>query len=240
MMESVPAWQSRTARLLGTDGVQRLADASVAVFGLGGVGSFTVEALARAGVGRLVLVDGDTVAESNLNRQLIATTATLGRYKADAAAERVREIAPACRVEAHRLYYDAKTGQGLIDGCDFVADAVDRVSSKLALVEECYSKNIPLISAMGCGNKLDPSRFRVADIAHTAVCPLCRVMRRELRARGISHLPVVYSDEPPLTPLPVPGEPADARTPGSVSFVPSAAGLLLAGEIVRRLCHKEP
>lgn len=239
MAFSVPPWQSRTAMLLGADGVRRLSEASVAVLGLGGVGSFAAEALARAGVGRLVLVDGDTVAESNLNRQLIATTATLGQYKADVMADRVREIAPGCAAEAHRLFYTAETGQGLIDGCDFVADAVDMVSAKLALAEECHSKNIPLISAMGCGNKLDPSRFRVADITKTAVCPLCRVMRRELRLRGIPHLTVVYSDEPPLTPLPVEGEPVSGRTPGSVSFVPSAAGLLLAGEIVRRLCHKE-
>ncbi len=239
MSEPVPAWQSRSAMLLGADGVRRLSQASVAVFGLGGVGSYTAEALARAGVGRLVLIDGDTVAESNINRQLVATLSTVGQYKADVMAHRVQDISPVCRVEAHRLFYTAETGRGLIDGCDFVADAVDMVSAKLALAEECHFKNIPLISAMGCGNKLDPSRFRVADITRTSVCPLCRVMRRELRQRGIPHLTVVYSEEPPLCPLSESGELAPGRTPGSVSFVPSVAGLLMAGEIVRQLCKKK-
>lgn len=229
-------WTARTALLLGREGVERLAAASVAVFGLGGVGSYAAEALARAGVGRLVLVDGDVVEETNLNRQLVALRSTLGRPKAKVAAERVRDISPDCRTEGHVLYYlsgkGRTQGKGLIDGCDYVADCIDMVSAKLALAEECRDKGIPLISAMGCGNRLDPTRFKAADIYDTAGCPLCRVMRRELRRRGIPSLRVVYSDEPARTP--------DSRgerspSPGSLSFVPAAAGLILAGEIVRAL-----
>ena len=236
-----PDWQSRSALLLGEKGVEALQNASVAVFGLGGVGSYAAEALARAGVGRLVLVDGDVVDVTNLNRQLLALRSTLGRPKAEVMAERVRDINPFCRAEAQQVFYlPPNQGLGLIDGCDFVADAIDTVSSKLALIEECRDKGIPLISAMGCGNKLDPSRFRVADIGKTSVCPLCRIMRKELKKRGVASLPVVYSEEPPLPA----GEasPASSRraTPGSVSFVPAAAGLLLAGEIVRRLCGLPP
>ena len=231
-------WQSRTGLLLGQAAVDRLASASVAVFGLGGVGSYTAEALARAGVGRLVLVDGDTVDITNINRQLVAAHSTVGEPKAAVMAARARDINPACRAEAHTLFYLPPSGQGLIDGCDFVADAVDMVSAKLALAEECRDKRIPLISAMGCGNKLDPTGFRVADIADTKVCPLCRVMRRELKKRGLEHLTVVYSEEPPLTPAaPAASDTAGRRAvPGSVSFVPSAAGLIMAGEIIRRLC----
>lgn len=165
---------SRTAMLLGREAVERLEQATVAVFGLGGVGSYTAEALARAGVGRLILVDGDTVSDSNRNRQLIALCSTVGQPKAEVMARRVRDINPACRAEAHTVFYLPGEGQGLIDGCDFVADAVDTVAAKLALAEECRDKGIPLVSAMGCGNKLDPSRFRTADIADTSVCPLCR------------------------------------------------------------------
>ncbi len=236
-------WQDRTVLLLGREAVDRLAGASVAVFGLGGVGSFAAEALARAGIGRLVLVDGDVVDITNLNRQLVALRSTLGQPKAEVMAQRVRDINPACRVEAHNLFYlppsdgQPSCGIGVIDGCDFVADAIDTVTSKLGLAEECRDKGIPLISAMGCGNKLDPTRFRVADIADTRVCPLCRVMRRELKKRNIPSLTVVYSEEPPrpsweTADIPAPGRRA---TPGSLSFVPSAAGLILAGEIIRRL-----
>ena len=231
------AWTARTALLLGQEGVDRLAAASVAVFGLGGVGSYAAEALARAGVGRLILVDGDVVEETNLNRQLVALHSTLGRSKAEVAAQRVLDIAPGCRAEAHAMFYLPEQGQGLIDGCDYVADCIDMVSAKLALAEECRDKGIPLISAMGCGNKLDPTRFLVADIQETKVCPLCRVMRRELKKRGIGSLTVVYSEEPPRGPLEELATPAPGRraVPGSISFVPSAAGLILAGEIIRRL-----
>lgn len=231
-------WRARTEMLLGEDGVRRLEDASVAVFGLGGVGSYVAEALARAGVGRLVLVDGDVVDATNINRQLVALHSTVGLPKAEVMAERVRDIHPACVVEAHPVFYlpggEDTAGEGLVDGCDYVADAIDTVTAKLSLIEECGRKGIPVISAMGCGNKLDPSRFRVADLADTRVCPLCRVMRRELRRRGVERLRVVYSEEPPIRP----GE-ADCRTPGSVSFVPGAAGLMMAGEIVRTLAAKE-
>lgn len=215
----------------------------MAVFGLGGVGSFAAEALARAGIGRLVLVDGDVVDVTNLNRQLVALRSTVGQPKAEAMARRIGDINPDCRVEVHSLFYlppageDPGCGRGLIDGCDFVADAIDSVTSKLGLAEECRDKGIPLISAMGCGNKLDPTRFRVADIQETKVCPLCRVMRRELKKRGIGSLTVVYSEEPPRGPLEELATPAPGRraVPGSISFVPSAAGLILAGEIIRRL-----
>lgn len=236
-------WQARSAMLLGDAAVQRLRAASVAVFGLGGVGSYTAEALARTGIGRLVLVDGDTVSDTNRNRQLVALCSTVGQPKAEVMAARVRDINPDCRAEAHTVFYLPGEGQGLVDGCDFVADAVDTVAAKLALAEECTAKGIPLISAMGCGNKLDPTRFRVADITKTSVCPLCRIMRRELKNRGIAHLPVVFSDEPPRRPAAEPAE-EEKRTgkhalPGSVSFVPSVAGLILAGEIIRRLAGVE-
>lgn len=238
-MVDLTDWRERTEMLVGREAADKLAASSVAVFGLGGVGSYTAEALARAGVGRLVLVDGDTVDITNINRQLVALRSTVGRPKAEVMADRVRDIHPACRVEAHSLFYLPPEGAGLIDGCDFVADAVDMVAAKLALAEECLDKNIPLISAMGCGNKLDPTAFRVADIADTRVCPLCRVMRRELKKRGIPSLTVVYSEEPPLTPILAESDegPAVQRpAPGSISFVPSSAGLLMAGEIIRRLC----
>ncbi len=236
-------WLARSAMLLGEDGIERLQVSRVAVFGLGGVGSYTAEALARAGVGGLVLVDGDVVAETNRNRQLVALRSTVGRPKAEVMADRVRDISPDCRVEAHAVFYMPGDGEGLIDGCDFVADAIDTVTAKLSLVEECTAKGIPIISAMGCGNKLDPTRFRVTDIGKTSVCPLCRVMRRELKKRGIAHLPVVFSDEPPLRPqeelaADAPREGKHAL-PGSVSFVPSVAGLILAGEIIRRLAGAE-
>lgn len=229
-------WLSRSAMLLGEAGVARLERASVAVLGLGGVGSFAAEALARAGIGRLVLIDGDTVSDTNRNRQLAALCSTVGQPKAEVMARRVADINPACRVEARTAYYRGVEGDELPEGLDFAADCIDMVSAKLALAEECARRGLPLISAMGCGNKLDPTRFRVADISKTSVDPLCRVMRRQLRQRGILHLPVVYSEEPPLTPA-QPGEAADGRRalPGSVSFVPGAAGLILAGYIIRRL-----
>lgn len=224
-------WQIRTEALMGTEAVDRLSAASVAIFGLGGVGSYTAEALARAGVGRLVLIDGDTVADSNRNRQLCALTSTVGQSKAEVTAARVRDIHPQCRVEAHTLMYDGQTGAGLIAGCDYVADAIDTVSAKIALVLECRAAGVPLISAMGCGNKLDPMGFRVRDLYKTQMCPLCKVMRYELKRRGVEHLKVVYSEEPPRKPCGL----GDRRTPASVSFVPGAAGLLMAAEIVKEL-----
>ena len=235
-------WLSREAMLLGREAVERLERASVAVFGLGGVGSYTAEALARAGVGRLVLVDGDAVADSNRNRQLGALVSTVGLPKAEVTAARVREINPACRVEPHVLFYLPGEEGTLLDGLDYAADAVDTVAAKLSLAVECRRRGIPLVSAMGCGNKLDPTRFRVADIYQTRVCPLCRVMRRELKARGAPSLRVVYSEEEPPAPLPGgEGRAAGRRAlPGSVSFVPPVAGLILAGEIIRALAGPRP
>lgn len=225
---------SRTVRLLGENGVRRLTEAKIAVFGLGGVGSYTAEALARCGVGELVLVDGDTVDVSNVNRQLCALHSTVGRSKAEVMRERLSDISPDCVIHAHTVFYDAEHGQGLVDECDFVVDAIDTVSSKLLLVQECAAKNVPLISAMGCGNKRDPMGFRVADISKTKVCPLCRVMRRELKTRGIDHLTVVYSEEPPLTPAAEAGE-GRKVAPGSLPFVVGAAGMLLAAHVVNTL-----
>ncbi len=174
----VEDWRDRTAMLIGNKAVDRLAHSAVAVFGLGGVGSLTAEALARAGVGRLVLVDGDTVSLTNLNRQLVALHSTLGQSKAEVMARRVRDINPDCQVEAHTAYYLPDQPQDFLSGCDFVADCIDMVSAKLALAQECRDRAIPLISAMGCGNKLDPARFKVAPIEKTSVCPLCRVSFR--------------------------------------------------------------
>lgn len=223
---------SRTALLIGEAGVQRLTEARVAVFGVGGVGSYTVEALARCGVGRMLLVDSDTVAPSNINRQLHATTATLGQSKVRLMARRVGEINPSAQVEAQEVFCTPDNCAQLLTGdLDYVVDAVDSVAAKLALVEECARRGIPIISAMGAGNKMDPTRFQVADIADTRVCPLCRVMRRELKKRGLS-LKVVYSTEQPVTATPTaPGK----QTPGSISFVPSVCGLILAGQVVRDL-----
>ena len=223
---------SRTVGLIGEEAVQRLLSARVILFGVGGVGSFTAEALCRAGVGHIALVDGDTVAESNLNRQLVALTSTVGQPKAEVMKARMLDINPETTAVAFNLFYDASTaGQIDLSEYDYVIDAIDSVSSKLLLIETCHRLNVPCISCMGAGNKLDPSRFEVEDIARTSVCPLARVMRRELKNRGILHHKVVYSQEPPVNP-------SGARTPSSISFVPSAAGLVLAGAVIRDLISK--
>ena len=232
-------FSTRTGLLLGPDGVARLAASSVAVFGLGGVGSFVAEALARAGVGRLLLVDHDFVTESNLNRQLVALRSTIGRSKVEVMAERIADINPAAVVETRCDFYSPESAAGFdFSGFDYLADAIDTVPSKLELAVRANAAGIPLISCMGAGNKLDPTLFRVADISKTSVCPLCRIMRRQLRERGIFHLPVVYSTETPHTPA-LSAENGGSRPPvGSVSFVPAAAGLVLAGHIIRALAHK--
>ena len=223
---------SRTIQLIGENSVNRLRSASVILFGVGGVGSFTAEALCRAGIGRIALVDGDTVSVSNLNRQLVALTSTIGQSKAEVMKTRMLDINPEAEVEAHTLFYDASTADQIdLSRFDYVIDAIDSVSSKLLLIEKCHTLGIPSISCMGAGNKLDPTRFEVADISKTSVCPLARVMRRELKARGILHHKVVYSQEPPVNPS---GE----RTPASISFVPSAAGLVLAGAVIRDLIQE--
>ncbi len=231
----------RTSLLLGGEAMRILADSRVAVFGLGGVGGYVVEALARSGVGALDLVDSDRISPSNLNRQLLATRETLGQWKTEAAAARVHSINPACRVTLHRCFYLPETAP-LFDFSqyDYVVDAIDTVTGKLMLVEEALRCGTPIISSMGTGNKLDPTAFRVADISETAVCPLARIMRKELKKRGIEHLKVVYSREKPLEPTErlIPAEEAGRRDiPGSVAFVPSVAGMILAGEVVKDLTH---
>lgn len=220
-------WQDRTIQMLGEDSVRRLNQSHVAVFGLGGVGGHTAEALVRAGIGELTLIDGDRVDETNLNRQLFATRDTVGMAKTEAAAKRLLSINPDCVLHLYDLFFDRETAPRIdFSAFDYTADCIDTVSSKLLIIESCLGAGRPVISCMGAGNKLDPSRFAVEDISKTSVCPLARVMRRELRARGIEHLPVVYSTELPVI---------QSRTPGSVSFVPGAAGLVMAGHILREL-----
>lgn len=218
---------SRNIRLIGEEGQAALRAASVAVFGVGGVGSYAAEALARAGVGRLLFVDGDKVEESNINRQLVADYTTLGQPKADVMRERALRVNPECRAEALSIFYDAETADSVdFARYDCVIDAIDTVASKLLIIERAKAAGAYVLSAMGAGNKLDPSRFEIADIYSTSVCPLARVMRRELKSRGVSELTVVYSREEPAV---------KTRPPGSLSFVPSAAGLLLAGETIRHI-----
>ena len=219
---------SRSRMLLGDDGLARLRAARVAVFGVGGVGGYVVEALARSGVGALDLVDDDRVCLSNLNRQIIAARSTLGMYKVDAAAARVHDIDPGITVRTYKTFYTPETaGQFDFAQYSYVVDAIDTVTGKLALVMQAKAAGVPIICSMGAGNKLDPARFEVADIYDTSVCPLARVMRAECRKRGVKQLKVVYSKEPPR-----PGAPKK-QAPGSLSFVPSAAGLVLAGEVIR-------
>lgn len=226
---------SRTAMILGEENLSKLKKSSVAVFGLGGVGSYVVEALARCGVEGFILVDDDTVDLTNLNRQIIALHSTLGQAKVDVTKARILDINPNANVTTHKIFYTKERSSDIIDGCDYVVDAIDTVASKLALVEACKQKEIPIISCMGTGNKLNPTMFEVADIFSTSVCPLCRVMRRELRKIGVDALKVVYSKEPPLKPINDSLDLSKKRTPGSVSFVPSVAGLIIASEVVNDL-----
>lgn len=232
---------SRERMLLGEAAVERLHRSHVIVFGLGGVGSFAVEALARAGVGELTLVDHDTISLTNLNRQLYALHSTQGRLKAEVARERVRDINPDCRVHAiPEFYLPEHAARFWNTRYGYIVDAVDTVSAKIDLACRAQALGIPIIACMGTGNKLDPSRLEIADIFDTQVCPLCRVMRRELKKRGVSALRVVYSREEPIKPLPCGEEAAEKRAvPGSVSFVPPAAGLLLAGEVIRAIAAPE-
>ena len=219
-------WYDRTSLVLGEDAVARLGKARVAVFGVGGVGGYIVEALARSGVGRIDLFDKDIVDITNLNRQIIALRSNIGRDKVDVAKERVLDINPECVVETHKVFYLPDTAADIdLSVYDYVADAIDTVTGKIALIENSKKAGVPIISSMGAGNKTDPSRFRVADIYKTSVCPLAKVMRKELRSRGIEELKVVYSDEEPKKSVPT----------GSVPFVPSVAGLVMAGEIVKDL-----
>ena len=230
---------TRTRLLIGDDGIERLKRARVAVFGLGGVGSYTVEALARSGVGTLDIIDDDVIALSNLNRLLYATRDNVGQPKTEVVKARIAAICPETVVYAHRCFYLPETADRFdFTQYDYVADAIDTVSGKLGLAVQAHEANVPLISCMGAGNKLDPTAFEVADIAKTSVCPLARVMRREFRKRGIEHLKVVYSKEPQIEPAPAEQEDGahqKRQTPGSCAFVPSVAGLIMAGEIIRDL-----
>ena len=239
----------RTEMLLGAEALERLQNARVALFGLGGVGGYTLEALTRSGVGQLDLIDNDTVSLSNLNRQILATYDTVGMRKVDAAKQRVLSINPACVVRTYAVFYTPETaGQFDFTQYDYIVDAIDTVTGKLALVMKCKEAGVPIICSMGAGNKMDPTRFEVTDIYKTSVCPLAKVMRTECRKRKIKHLKVVYSREPAMTPLtedmaPEAPCPADAQrpgaprrsTPGSNAFVPSVAGLIIAGEVIKDL-----
>ena len=228
----------RQEMLLGEEAMKRLRTAHVGVFGIGGVGSWCAEALVRGGVGALTFVDNDEVGETNLNRQLIALRSTLGRNKAEVMAERALDINPNCRVRVLPGLYCEDSKAYFFDGAsyDYIADCIDLVSCKLSLIMEARSRGIPIVSAMGTGNKLDPSRLRLADISETKGCPLARVMRRELRTRGVTGHTVVYSEEQPLKPSqPEAPPPGRREIPGSVSWVPSAAGLMLAGYVIRQI-----
>lgn len=232
----------RTAMLLGTDAVERLQKAKVIVFGLGGVGGYVVEALARAGIGSLDLVDKDDVSPSNLNRQILATHSTIGMAKTEAAKRRVLDINPDCRVTVHPMFYGPDTaGSFDFTKYDYIVDAIDTVTAKLLLVQQAQAAGTPIICCMGTGNKLDASAFQVSDISKTTMCPLARVMRKELGKRGIRHLKVVYSQEEALSPTGWEEEAAalgKRQIPGSVSFVPGAAGLILAGEVIRDIAGR--
>ncbi len=243
---------SRIQLLYGEDAMKKLADCRVAVFGVGGVGGYVVEALARSGVGALDIIDDDKVAYSNINRQIIATTKTVGQYKVDVAMERIHDINPNCSVRAYKTFFLPETQDQFNFGdYDYVVDAIDTVTGKLAIIEKANKEGTPVISSMGAGNKVKPSLFEVADIYDTSICPLAKVMRHECRKRGIKSLKVVYSKEEPLKPMGNAAEngeenkeetPDTSRkgkgkrsTPGSTAFVPSVVGLIIAGEIINDL-----
>ena len=226
---------SRAELLLGEEALEKLRSARVALFGIGGVGSFAAEALARGGVGHITLVDGDTVSITNINRQLIALHSTVGKEKTAVMAERIADISPETEVETYPVVYGAEN-RDLLDFStyDYVIDAIDTVTSKLILIEEAKKAGVPVISCMGTGNKFHPERFEVTDISKTSVCPLAKVMRKELKVRGIKNVKVVYSKEEPQKPA-ASTEPGKRQIPGSLSFVPPVAGLLLAGEVIRHI-----
>ncbi len=231
---------SRLQNMIGADGVERLRLSCVAVFGIGGVGGHVVEALARSGVGRIVLCDSDCVEDSNLNRQLVALHSTLGQLKVDVAKQRILDINPDCQVEVHPVFYGPETeGQFDFAQYDYVVDAVDTVTAKLSIVERAREAGVPVISSMGAGNKMDATAFKVADVFKTKVDPLARIMRRELKARGIDSLKCVYSEEMPRKAVEQEGKPADDKhwVSGSNAWVPSVAGLILAGEVIMDLAQ---
>lgn len=241
---------SRSELLIGKDGIEKLGGSKVAIFGIGGVGSFVVEGLVRAGVANFILVDDDKVCLTNLNRQLIATHKTIGKYKVEVAKERILEINPNAKIETHQEFFMPNSKEILDDTVDYVVDCVDTVTAKIELVLRTNKLNIPIISSMGTGNKLDPTKFEVTDIYKTSVCPLAKVMRKELREKGIKELKVVYSKEVPIK-LAEESNCKNEETfsqerkgsvrkqvPGSVSFVPSVAGLIIAGEVIKDIIKK--
>lgn len=232
-------WLARTEILLGKDAIEKLKNSRVIVFGVGGVGGYAVEALARSGVGKIDLVDNDTVSLTNLNRQIVATLDTIGRSKTEVCKERILSINPDCEVNCINMFYLPENSDKFnFSDYDYIVDAVDTVSAKISLAENAQRYSVPCISSMGAGNKLDPTRFEVCDIYKTSVCPLARVMRTELRKRSVKSLKVVYSKEPvvkPNTELP----PDKKRVPGSCAFVPSVAGLIIAGEVIKDLTGRE-
>ena len=240
---------SRTELLVGKEGIEKLEKSKVAVFGIGGVGSFVVEALVRAGIGNVILVDNDKIALSNLNRQIIATKKTIGKYKVEVEKSRILEINPNAKVGVYKEFFMPNSRQILDKTVDYVVDAVDTITAKIELVERANRLNIPIISSMGTGNKLDPTKFEVTDIYKTSVCPLAKVMRKQLRTRGIKNLKVVYSKEEPIKLKQVSESSCKNNSifssdtesnniirnqvPGSISFVPSVAGLIIAGEVIK-------
>ena len=245
---------SRTELIIGKEGIEKLNKAKVAVFGIGGVGSYVVEGLVRAGVQNFILVDDDKVCLTNLNRQIIATRSTIGKQKVEVAKERILDINPNANVEIHQEFFMPGSPEILDDSVDYIVDSVDTVTAKIELVMRANKLNIPIISSMGTGNKLDPTRFEVTDIYKTSVCPLAKVMRKELKNRGIKKLKVVYSKEDPIKPEETesiscknhcvcpPGTKrkctAKNQVPGSISFVPSVAGLIIAGEVIKDIIKK--
>lgn len=221
-------WKSRTELLIGKDNIQKLANSKVIVYGIGGVGSFVVEGLVRAGVENIILVDNDVIAPSNLNRQIHATILNIGKLKVDCMKERILSINPKVNVETYIPQNIENGEETLIDNTiDYVVDAVDTITTKLKLIQKAKEKQIPIISCMGTGNKLDPTKFEIADIYKTSVCPLAKVIRKELKKRGIQDLKVLYSKEEPIK------HDVESRTPASISFVPSVAGMIIAGEVIK-------
>lgn len=236
-MQNNETWCSRTEILLGTDSIKKLENATVAVFGIGGVGGFATEALARSGIGTLELIDHDTVSVSNINRQIVALHSTVGKYKVDVMRDRILDINPNINVVVHKCFYLPQTAEQFdFSKYDYVVDCIDTVTGKLQLIEAAKAAGTPVISSMGAGNKLDPTAFEVADISKTSVCPLAKVMRRELKKRNIQNVKVVYSKEEPVeSKVKVQEENTDRRKsiPGSCAFVPSVVGLIIAGEVVK-------
>ena len=231
---------SRTEMLIGNEGMEKLANAKVAVFGIGGVGSFVCEGLARGGVGNFILVDFDKVDETNINRQLIATVNTIGKYKVDLMKERILEINPDANVETYKEFYMADSKTDIITkDLSYAVDCVDTIMAKIAVICKCNELNVPVMSSMGTGNKLDPTLFEVADIFDTTVCPLARIMKKDLRKRNIEKLKVVYSTEQPVNTNDHPiNHDRKFKVKGSVSFVPSVAGLMIAGEVIKDIAGK--